>query len=96
MPDGTYKAAPELFTKLYTIRGQKSGFTVRCLFDLLPNKRKETYIRFLTQIKAWIDVSGQPRAFEGFLLDFEECAFLAVTEVFLVLAMMGVSIICRS
>ena len=42
----------------------------------------EILTRFLTQIKTWIDVSSEPWLFEGFLSDFEEGAFLGVTDVF--------------
>ena len=42
--DGNFKAAPKLWTELYTIHEQKSGYTVPCVYALLPNKRKETYV----------------------------------------------------
>ena len=32
--DGTFKAAPKLWTQLYTIHGQKNGYTVSCVFYL--------------------------------------------------------------
>ena len=35
--DGTFKAAPGLFTQLHTIHGQKSGYTVPCVYALLPS-----------------------------------------------------------
>ena len=81
--DGTFKAAPKLFTQLYTIHGQKSGYTVPCVYALLPNKRKETYVRLFRQIKSWLDVAGRQWLFESFLSDYEHGTFNAVLEVFL-------------
>ena len=40
--DETFKAAPKLWTQLYTIHEQKNGYTVPCGFALLPNERKES------------------------------------------------------
>ena len=80
--DGTFKAAPKLWTQLYTIHGQKNGYTVPCVFALLPDKRKESYTRLFRQIKSWLDVAGQQWDFDSFLSDYEQGAFLAVTDVF--------------
>ena len=80
--DGTFKAAPKLWTQLYTIHGQKNGFTLPCVFALLPDKRKETYLRLFRQIKSWIDEVPQQSEFCIFLSDFEQGAYLAVPEVF--------------
>ena len=80
--DGTFKAAPKLWTQLYTIHGQKNGFTVPCVFALLPNKLKQTYRRLFSHIKSWIDVAHQRWNFDVFLSDFEQGAFMAVSEVF--------------
>ena len=71
--DGTFKAAPELFTQLYTIHGMKSGYTVPCVYALLPNKRK---------VKSWLDVAGRQWSFESFLSDYEQGAYNAVLDVF--------------
>ena len=70
------------FQHLYTIHGQKSGFTVPCVFALLPNKRKESYLHLFRQLKSWVDVSSHQWLFEAFLSDFEQGAFQAVLEVF--------------
>ena len=80
--DGIFKAAPKLWTQLYTIHGQKNGYTVPCVFSLLPNKRKESYNLVFSKIKAWIDVVSQNWQFESYLSDFEKGAFLAAVEVF--------------
>ena len=80
--DGTFKAAPKLWTQLYTIHGQKNGFTIPCVFALLPNKRKESYTRLFQQIKTWLEVGGQQWDFDSFLSDYEQGAYLAMTDVF--------------
>ena len=82
--DGTFKAAPKLWTQLYTVQlhGQKNGYTVPCVFALLPNKRKETYIKLFTQIKSWLEGASQTWEIQFFLSDYEQGAFLAVKEVF--------------
>ena len=61
--DGTFKAAPELFTQLYTIHGIKSGYTVPCVYALLPNKRKESYVQLFRQVKSWLDVAVRQWSF---------------------------------
>ncbi|QQP40663.1 Uncharacterized protein FKW44_014788, partial [Caligus rogercresseyi] len=80
--DGTFKAAPKLWTQLYTIHGLKNGYTVPCVFALLPDKRKETYTRLFTQVKAWLDATGVQWEFNSFLSDYEKGAYLAVVDVF--------------
>ena len=52
------------------------------MFDLLPNKRKESYNLVFSKIKSWIDVVSQNWQFEAYLSDFEKGAFLAAVEVF--------------
>ena len=80
--DGTFKAAPKLWTQLYTLRGQKNGYTVPCVYALLPNKRKEPYIRIFRQVKSWVGVGNRQWIFETFLSDYEQGAFKAMLEVF--------------
>ena len=91
--DGTFKAAPKLWTQLYTIHhytsvntihGQRSGYTVYLvcsLFTLLPNKRKEAYIRFFRHIKSWIDVNGKNWQFDSLLSDFEKGEIDALLQI---------------
>ena len=78
--DRNFKAAPKLWTQLYTIHGQKSGYTVPCDYALLPNKRKETYVRLFTQMKSWVTASA--RRWETFLSDYEQGAFGSMVDVF--------------
>ena len=79
---GTFKAAPKLWTQLYTIHGQKNGFTVPCVFALLPDKRKETYTRLFRQLKSWLSEFSTTWDFESYLSDFEKGAYLAAKDVF--------------
>ena len=80
--DGTFKAAPKLWTQLYTIHGQKNGFTVPCVFALLPDKRKETYTRLFRKLKSWLSEFSTTWDFESYLSDFEKGAYLAAKDVF--------------
>ena len=80
--DGTFKAAPVLWYQLYTIHGQKNGYTVPCVFALLPNKTKETYVRLFQQLKSWMSTQSLQWLFSSFLSDFEQGAYLAMLEVF--------------
>ena len=80
--DGTFKAAPKLWTQLYTLHGQKNGYTVPCVYALLLNKRKETFIRLFRQVKSWVGVGNRQWIFETFLSDYEQGAFKAMLEVF--------------
>ena len=50
--DGTFKSAPKLFEQIYSIHFQLGTNFFTLAVSLLPNKRKETYIRFLRLIKS--------------------------------------------
>ena len=45
--DGTFKSSLKFFEQLYTLHGYKDGIYSPCVFALLPNKKKPTYIRML-------------------------------------------------
>ena len=79
--DGTFKATPVLWSQLYTLHGAKNGYTVPCVYALLPDKRKETYTRLFTQIKVWLEPFGLEQ-FSSFLVDYEQGAFKAFLELF--------------
>lgn len=49
--DGTFHAAPHLFSQLYTIHAIHYGSTIPSIFVLLPNKSQETYTRMIQAIK---------------------------------------------
>ena len=46
-----------------------------------PNKRKETYTRLFTQLKAWLEPVATLQ-FSHFLVDFEQGAYLTLVDVF--------------
>ena len=41
--DGTFKAAPDLRTHLYTVHAAAGGYVLPCISALLPNKTGDTY-----------------------------------------------------
>ena len=45
--DGTFKSCPKFFEQLYTLHGYKDVIYSPCVFALLPDKKKPTYIRML-------------------------------------------------
>ena len=63
---------------VYTLHGQKNGYTVPCVHALMLNKRKETFIRLFRQVKPWVGVGNRQWIFETFLSG----AFKAMLEVF--------------
>ena len=79
--DGTFKVAPTLWYQIYTIHATKNGYTVPCVYALLPNKQKETYVRIFTQLKTWLEPVTTLQ-FSLFLADFEQGAYLALVELF--------------
>ena len=66
--DGTFKLLPSCGPnwQLYTVYGQKNGYTVPSVFPLLPDKRKETYIHLFTQLKSWSEGASQTWEFQFF------------------------------
>ena len=49
--DGTFKASPSIFGQLYLIHAWYKDEMNPCVFLLLPNRRKNTYLRMLRQLK---------------------------------------------
>lgn len=50
--DGTFKTVPSIFYQLYTIHGIIKGESiVPLVYALLPNKKTETYIKLLSELK---------------------------------------------
>ena len=49
--DGTFRAAPPLFTQIYTIHAVKYNSTIPTVFALMPNKSQDTYVRLFNAIK---------------------------------------------
>ena len=50
--DGTFKSCPKFFEQLYTLHGYKDGIYSPCVFALLPDKKKPTYIRMLKLLQS--------------------------------------------
>jgi hypothetical protein len=73
MADGTFKTSPELFEQIYTVHGSHEGFTIPCLYGLLPNKTKAMYRKFW---RAVYDLTGQSPE-TVLLTDFEQASYLA-------------------
>ena len=81
--DGTFKAAPELFSQVYLIHGWYHDEMHPCLFILTADRTKATYKRVLQQLK----LSAAQHQYElkptQFMSDFEQRAIGAFTEEFL-------------
>ena len=79
--DGAFKAAPTLWSQIYTIHGLKSGFVIPCIFACLPDKSEQTYRRMWGAIRNFenFDDSRQPT---DLLLDLELAASNAATGTF--------------
>lgn len=71
--DGTFKTVPSLFDQLYTFHGSSNDISIPLVYALLPNKRQETYIRLLQQIKNLIGVYHPIT----FMTDFEQAMIKA-------------------
>jgi len=80
--DGTFYSSPKQFSQVYTLHGCVDGSVFPLVFALLPNKREETYTRFLTLLKEASSQKGILIAPETVLLDFENASWNAVETVF--------------
>lgn len=69
--DGTFSIAPALFSQIYIIMAERSGFVLPVLYVLLPNKTGETYLRMWPLLN--------PSAVS---IDFEKGAITAVQTIF--------------
>jgi hypothetical protein len=49
--DGTFKSAPPIFNKIYTIHVLKHDRCIPTLYALLPDKKSSTYVRLLKKLK---------------------------------------------
>lgn len=81
--DGTFKSCSKQFTQLYTVHADLGGRddetnVVPVIFALLPNKKKETYVRLFRLIKESV-----PQWCPSMVnVDFEAAAISALHEVF--------------
>lgn len=81
--DGTFKCCNSLFDQLYTfhvdLKSTEETTSVRpALYALLPNRKKDTYIKLLTLMKEHIP-NFNPRSMK---IDFETSTILACREMF--------------
>ena len=76
--DGTFKAAPPLFTQIYTIHAVKYNSTIPTVFALMPNKSQDTYVRLFNAIK---DLKPNLNPI-SIMTDFEQSAINAFHQVF--------------
>jgi hypothetical protein len=76
--DGTFVLAPPLFTQIFVILSRRGDFVFPVLFTLLPNKRKETYVKLFRLLREmWPDFSP-----DSVSVDFELAIHQALREVF--------------
>ena len=79
--DGTFDVTPPFFMQLYTIHVEIYEVITPVAFCLLPNKRKETYIKAFTCIKEAIVDRGFSLSISAFRSDFEMAAIQAMRQV---------------
>ncbi|XP_043235792.1 uncharacterized protein LOC122388635 [Amphibalanus amphitrite] len=81
--DGTFKAAPALFTQLYTLHTCVLGQTFPCVYALLVDKTERTYRQLLSVVREAILERFPDTDFVGsILIDLEIAAKNAVRAVF--------------
>lgn len=76
--DGTFSAAPFLFSQLFTLHAVSGSSTVPVVFALLPNKSQETYLKLAFAVKS-LKPSLNPT---NLMADFERAALNAFNAVF--------------
>jgi hypothetical protein len=76
--DGTFKVSPGIFYQVFTVHVLVQDVAIAAIYSLLPNKTKETYIRFWQLLK---DSSPNMQP-ESILSDFEMASFQAVRASF--------------
>jgi len=81
--DGTFKVVPTIVEQLFTIHAVSHNLNIPCVFALLANKKRTTYIEVWTAFKqlldAYPDISDMNR---NYLTDFEPGCYLAGNIVF--------------
>lgn len=82
MGDGTFYAAPNHFTQMYTLHGKKFGHFFPLVYGFLPDKAETTYITFFQKVKDALTENSFEIHCEKMILDFENAAHSAVQTVF--------------
>lgn len=76
--DGTFNAAPLLFSQLYTIHAINGNSTIPVVFALLANKKESTYLKMLTALKNLRPTLSPANV----MTDFEKASINAIKTVF--------------
>ena len=79
--DGTFNSFPSIFGQLYTVHFRFAGQTFAAVFALLPDRREQTYVRFLDILKNAardIGLTFSPRIV---LIDFEPAIRTAIASI---------------
>lgn len=71
--DGTFSVVPRLFEQLYSLHAIHHGTVVPCVYALLPNKTRATYVKMLQELKN-LQAGLQPQTL---MTDFEQAAIQA-------------------
>lgn len=80
--DGTFYACPSLFDQLYVLHCFIKNEMFPVLFVLMPDRKKDTYIRMFALIKKTCQDNGfdfNPKCFQ---VDYEIAVIQAVKETF--------------
>ena len=80
--DGTFKVVPTIFCQLYTLHACYQGQMMPCEYFLLPQKRKETYIRMFRLMQD--DAAAKNLVFRPpkFHIDYEAAVLKAIDQCF--------------
>ena len=81
--DGTFYAAPALFSQLYSLHAEVNGSTYPLVYALLPGKSEHLYTRLLHLLKdACLHITGLQLNPDVFFADFETAIRNAIHTVF--------------
>ncbi|CAK9291551.1 unnamed protein product [Gordionus sp. m RMFG-2023] len=87
--DGTFFSCPLLFKQLYTIHIMINHTIIPCAYILLPNKKKETYLKMLDLLKNYCLSIGFLFSPPKSLIDFEMGVLRALEEMFPTISVKG-------
>ena len=69
--DGTFSSCPSMFDQVYTIHSIKFDQSFPCVFGLLPNRTKSTYIFMIQELKLLAEQMQLQFAPKSIMTDFE-------------------------
>ena len=76
--DGTLSTVPPQYTQLYTVHGLNHGRNIIGAYGLLPNKRLDTYVEFLNEVR---NLTNQVNP-QSVMIDFEQSMIGALDRVY--------------